>query len=554
VPTLRTAATVIALLALLGVAVRPRWHSTAPAHEGVLVTAGADPATVRRLADSLGRVPVFLEARAARRDPSLRRLHIVGWGLDPEIWRALDSIPVSFHPAPAAAGIRYASWPATVSLGEDLVVEGELGNPAAFVALVDPGGAADSVPVDARTFRVVAHPRALGPMLCVLRASLHDRPVAAETIGVMVVPPPAPRVLILESAPRFDTRALRDWLARRHGAVAIRSAVSRNRYRSEFVNRDRDALTPVSPRLLSQFDVVVIDGRSLAALTAGERRALRSAVTASGLGVLLEPDSVLLDRTAGFSDRDFLVDFAFRPIPGLERRTIRPAWPGSDRRALTDVAAEPYTLAPRFGTETLFDDGSDDAVAQVTYRGAGRIGVSLVRESSRWVRAGERDAFSAYWSRLLTAIAGSGGADRWEIVSPGPWLVDHPITLAVETTRDQPVGVVTAPSGVRDSVFLSSDPLTPGRWQGRFWPREAGWHRIEGPAASGFYAQPADTWRGRQSAMLLDASRRYVVASASLDGAAGRKPGTVVRAIPAAWFFGTFLLCCGVLWARRRAA
>jgi hypothetical protein len=555
----RVAATVVALLALLGLGLRPRWPATSPAGVAVLRTPGADAPTARRLADSLGHVPVLPNARAVRRDPSLRVVHIVGWGLDAEEWRALGSAAtVVFHPAPPPAlpGFRRASWPATLALGEELVVEGEVGNaPAgATIALLDPGGVVDSAPVGSGGFQLAARPRATGPLLCVLRLSVYDRPVAQETIGVTVTRPPAPRLLIVESSPRFESRALRDWLAARRGVLAIRSTVSRGRYRSEFVNRDPVPLTTLTTDLLSEFDVVAIDGRSLGGLTAGERAALRRAVTTAGLGVLIVPDSAVYDATVRYDSREFFLGFRFSPTAGGEERAVRPQWPGSRRRTVTAVAAEPYTLSPQFGTEPLIDDGMGGLLAQVTPRGAGRVGVSLVRDADRWIRAGERDAFSGYWSRLLSAVAGRDREDHWEIESPGPWLVDHPIALAVVTAAELPVAVVSSPAGARDTVFLARDPFSPSRWRGVFWPREPGWHRIESPSGPSFYAQTGDAWHGRRGSALLDASRRYLVTTAGGAGQPARQSRPVSRPIAPAWFFGAFVLCVAVLWSRRRLA
>ena len=552
---LHRAATIVALLALLAIGVRPRWRTAATTTEAVLATPGADAATVRRLADSLGGVPVLDEARAVHGLASLL-VHVVGWGLDPETWHELDSIPVSFHPSAVAPGISRISWPAKVTLGDAVIVEGAARHvpDGAVIALIDPGGGVDSAALDdAGTFQLTAHPRALGPMLGVLRVSIHDRAVAQETIGVSVVAPQVPRLLILEASPRFETRALRDWLARHHGAVAIRSATSRDRFRTEFVNRNRVGLDALTPRVLSQFDVVVIDGRTLAGLAAVERAELRRAVDA-GLGVLIEPDTVVLDPSIRFSDRDFFFGFVFVPVRGVDERSVRPVWPGAGARRSTTapLPAAPYTLAERFGIEPLIEDGTGGIVAQVAPRGAGRVGISLVWESARWVRMGEPEAFAAYWSRLLTALAGRGPGEDWEIASPGPWLVNRPVALSVDGAGDHPVAILVGPAGARDSVFLARDPLVSTRWRGRFWPREAGWHHVEGASGPSFYVQTADAWRSRQSAELLDGSARYLVRAGPLEPRRNGTPTPRSRPVPAGWFFGLFLLSAVVLWSRRR--
>jgi hypothetical protein len=504
-------------------------------------------------------VPVFHEAPDVRRG-RFDRIHVVGWGLDPDAWHTLDSIPVTFHPAPPAPGILRASWPATLPLGDELVVEGAVARvPAgARIALLDEGGVTDSGALaDAGTFRLATPTRAVGRLRYVLRVSLRDRPVAQETLGVTVVAPPAPRLLVLEASPRFETRALRDWLGRRHGEVAVRSRVSRDRFHSEFVNRDSVSLRAISDRLLSQFDVVAVDGRSLAALPPAERATLRDAVVTGGLAVLIVPDTVVFDSTARFSGRRFFLDFALRTVRDLDERSVRPVWAGlrQSLRAVTALAADPYTLAERFGSESLIDDGTGGHLAQVTPRGAGRLGISLIRESSRWMRTGEHDAYSAYWSRVLSALVpGRTRQARWEIATPGPWLVNRPLGVSVDGAGDHLVTTVSA-SGTSDSVWLARDEMGSGSWRGIFWPRAAGWHAVDSPDGPSIYVQAATptTWLSRRSGELLDASARFLVESAPRGGQAEPAPATVSSPIPPVWFFGLFLVCTAVLWSKRRA-
>ncbi len=511
---------------------------------------------MRRLADSLGKALLVADPADLRlMRASVHRLFVSGWGLDAAEWRTLDSIPVSFHPTPLAPGISRASWPTEVALGDRLVVEGAVAaaQTGQLIRLLDPSGPTDSARLDSSGgFHLEARPRAIGRSLFVLRTVIGDHSVAAETLGVSVVAPPAWRVLILESSPRFETSALRDWLAARGSAVAIRTAVSRNRHRTEFVNRDSGSVVALTARLVSQFDVAVVDGRTLAGLTASERLTLRRAVADEGLGVLVIPDTVVLDPGTGrFSDRAFFLDFTIRRIESLEVRLVRPRWAGLDRPPTVPAPAAPYTLVPRFGMESLMEDGSGNVLAQVTPRGAGRVGLSLVTGTARWARGGERDAFSAYWSHVFSSVAGGPGDDHWTIETPGPWLVHHPLVVDVETPGERPVTLLVAPSGARDSVFLARDPLAPTHWRGTFWPREPGWHELAERGRTAFYVQPAGAWWSRQGAERRDATARHLVHATRVT-TSQRLPGSPSEPIPAAWFFGLFLLSVGYLWSLRR--
>lgn len=550
----RYLATAGAILALAAIGLRPTWPRRALTSESILVTPGADAAAVQRLVDSLPGAAVFTSPEdLTPSSASSRRLHVIGWGLHTEQWPELGSWPVVFHPVPIAPGFARVSWSAELDLGDALVIEGRVaGLPAGTtVWCTDPAGRRDSTHTVADgSFQLDARPRGTGRQLYLLQAGAADHPVARETLAVSVITPPQRRILILEAAPSFETSALRDWLAGRGGAVAIRTAVSRDRYRTEFVNRDRLALAPVTDRLLSQFNVVLVDGRTLAGLSAAERTTLRRAVTERGLGVLMVPDTALFDPSVRFSDRGFFIDFAFRRIPDLEERTVRPAWKGQRIAVTSAVPAEPYVLADRFGIESIVDDGAGQPEAQVAPRGAGRVGVSLVTGSTRWLRSGQRDVYAAYWSRLFAALTAGASTDRVLVETTGPWLVNRPLVLRAAGPGDQPVAILTPPSGTPDTVFLARDPLTPDVRLGVYWPRETGWHQVGGAQATAFFVQGPTVWRSRQAAERLDATALHAAAQRASEAPISSTPTRVP--VPLGWFFGLFVLCAAALWAARR--
>lgn len=538
-----------ALLSLAVIGIRPSWRVGTNAREAVLVTPGADAATGKRLADSLGGVPVLTTvAEAYAQRTALQRLHVVGWGLETDDWTRLESIPVTFHPAPRPPGVVRAHWPAQIVLGERFTVDGALarrGSAPARIDLVDLTGVADSATVDsAGEFHLEAAPRALGHRLYTLQVR---GAAVAETVAVEVLPPPVWHVLVLESAPRPETTVLRDWLARRHGVVAVRSDVSRDRVHSEFVNRATTALDVLTGPLLSQFDLVMIDGRTLARLGRQQRAVLERAVEVDGVGVLVVPDTIVTDP--------FFLDFALQRSGTLDERLVRPVWRESGRRepAPPAVAAEPYTFGDRFATATLISDGFGHAVAQVAPRGAGRVVLSLVTGTARWRRSGLGDTYSAYWSRLLAATAAANRErPRWSIATPGPWIVGRPVAIEAETERSLPMALVTGPGGEFDTVFLARDSLASGRWRGIFWPRAPGWYAIAGDGMPALYAQAEGTWIGVRADARLAASGRALVAAQQGERATSAPLVVAPRPVPLGWPFALFLIAAGYLWSERR--
>jgi len=150
------------------------------------------------------------------------------------------------------------------------------------------------------------------------------------------------------------------------------------------------------------------------------------------------------------------------------------------------------------------------------------------------------------------------GAPRWTIATPGPWLVNRPVTMIVQSARPLSFALIATPTGARDTVFVARDPLDTTRGVATYWPREPGWHDIEGGEGTALFAQPATAWRGVQATDRLDATARYAVATAGRDpdhtGATAGRPVPGRRPISPRWFFGLFLAGAGTLWSVRRPA
>ena len=536
-PRLQPMALAVALTALVVLGLRPTRRVSVRATDIVLATPGAPPALVQRLADSarasVVRIPDDIPDAAtlvrSRRD--LRTVIVAGWGLDGDDAAALAGIAITPRPAPLPRGVAHVSWPAVVSLGEPLVIDGAVqGAPTgAILQLIGPGGLADSMRAsDEGRFRLSDVPRTTGRHTYAVQVA-----GTVESLGVWVAAPAPPRALLLQAAPSFEARVLRDWLAASGGAVAVRTAVSRDRWRTEFVNRGALPLVPLRDRVLDDFDVVVTDARTLDELAAPERRALDRAVTDRGLGLI-----VLGSALPGFTTA---------PMLELGERRVRPELPGLPPPR-TAIAVEPAALLDRFGVRTLVRDGSGVAIAQAAPRGAGWVALSLATETSPWRRAGEPDVYAAFWSRLLTAVARTRVPWR---PGDGPHVTDRPI--AVTGPAGNPSVRVRTPAGEWDSVFVAPDRLEPGRAQGTYWPRSAGWHTLapDGPDSVAFLVTPPGRWRGVVAADRVTATARAAV-SAPPPGVPLRSPHTDTHPVPLGWVFVLFVGAVGYLWAARR--
>lgn len=531
----RMAATTLTVGALLALALEPSVTRRIGSARAVIVTEGASVRGARAVADSAAAARVFVLGDSLpdlgalrRRHPEFSELILAGWGLPPEELMRAGEATIELAATPLPEAILAATWPSPVATGTPVVIEG-VAPSLSRVYLEGPGLPGDSVQADsAGGFALRFTPAAPGLATFVLRVGS-----SRDTGAVDVRDRPPPAVLIIESAPDFETSRLRQWLGERGGRVAVRTGISRARRRTVALNGASLPRRPLSRDLLREFDVLIIDRGSLDGLTGAERDALSRAVAEDGLGVLMEggsretPLAPPPHRLAGNAERSVRI----RSVP--EGVLLSPA----SRSALT--------LLPDPATIDVFRDAGNRPVAAWRAQGAGRVGVTAMRNTVRWLLEGDAPAWDSYWVGLLSALARSPAA--WRISGGSHATVGRPIEIAWPAPLD--TAVVVGPGASSDTVYLTPDRDSLA-WRGRFWPREAGVHRI---------AAPGDTALVRVSNRLAWAGVRARERSLAtrLHGAlwTAEASGTRSARVPLpAWpFHLIFIGAVGWLWWERRS-
>lgn len=536
----------IAALALL--ALGPMRPEVAANGDVVLLTEGVTDRLVETAASGDGRPSFALPntsgvgGRDARPIPDLgwllrtrapSRIEILGHGLEP--WDAdrlerVEGTNVAFTPAAAPTGIVDVHWRRSLRLGQALTVRGTvrgLGTGAGTLDLLDPAGVASTVEVAADgSFAVAAVPRIAGRLRYRLRFTPAPKDGGTEAIGteavsesivdVSVAPPKLPKVLWLASAPSFETRYLGTWLADQGGALGVRTAISRDRYRFARFNFDRenlpdDDLARLDSRLLDRFDVAVADARFLGGLSRRATQTLTAAV-ARGLGLLVLPDS---SAESVFGWRLEAATLDLRPDDDLDDDSIQVRIDWGAEGVSAPIAIPSWRLMDDDRARPLASDAFGRVLAASRPLGEGQVGISLLDRSYRFVLEGEADDHRRWWSRLLSGLARPESAP--EIMPPStPILVDRPLTVDVILPRDANPDLEgelparwVAPDGQARDLAWRQDLLDPMRFEATLWPDTIGWHRIEvAGAALDIDVQSADAWSDWQRGRRREATRR----------------------------------------------
>lgn len=442
-------------------------------------------------------------------------------------------------PAPAAtrsSGIQSVYWQRQVNAGEDLRLQGSFRNStAAPVKLLLSGfnERLDSVvipPQQHSPFELNARPRHIGRAVYTLTALAKDT-LAKEAVPVEVVAVQPLKVLILAASPDFENKFLANWLSEHDYVVAMRTAISRNKYSYAFLDTTRFQLERITPAILTAFDLLISDAGALAALGRDELGAIRAQVEEKGLGLIIRTDSI---TSHNFYDRPFaLTAAADKNERPLQLHTAGPGKP------VTLVTAPAAWLRSIPGLQPLVWDPQQHILAGSNLYGAGRLVLTTIGNTYTWILSGRQEAYQAVWSLLLQQAARQRPLpDQWHTGLAFP-KVRTPVPLYLETAALMPVATVN-----RAPLSLAQDGALPFRWEGVYWPEQAGWQAaVAAPGdSSWWYAFDEKDWQYPSAQERQNGQTRSV--AAVQEERSGR--------IPLIWFFILFMLSAIFLWTEEK--
>lgn len=492
-------------------------------------------------------------ATALRRHPDTQRLHVVGAGLEARDADAVAGHALSFAPAPLPRGVARLDPVGRVAPGGVFTVSGHVeGVPGAGVELHDPAGQRiDAATVDARGgFRLTGIGRRPGPAGFTVQVSdAQKKVVESVAVPVWTQADPAPRVWVLAGAPNAELKYLRRWATDAGIPLHLQVSVGGGLQLG-------DAPLPMTADTLRRFDLLVLDERSAAALGQGQRDALAAAVR-DGLGVMLRvtgPVPAGARRFLGFQLQGGGEDAGFRlPRPAPDDDAWRARRGTGTAEAPLDADAvvgglpaltRRTTAAQARDALALLRDGDGNALAQWRAEGRGRVATWMPVDTYRLVLSGHPERHGELWSQAVATLARGGGE------APPRLPAD-----AREQRRASLCGIAdearaVAPDG--RGTRLLPDPATGAARCAAYWPRQAGWHRLEqGGTAWPFHVRAQDEAPGLHAAALREhtqalAGESTTAPARQADADAGpRGPGWP-------WFLG-WLAATGLLWWLERS-
>lgn len=540
---LRLTAVVLLTLALAGLFLKPGYYSS-QSNEIILLTPGYQPAVVDSLLrqNPSAKLIHLQQAKPYRNSELLEsysKFHflqnelccVVGQGLP---IHALDSIKKKdfvFIASEPPDGIIEIALSQPIYPHQDNFVNGVFKNPPpeTWVLLEGPGGVEDSVFLEGsghRPFKLSFKPKQEGRFLYSVRTKTKGTVVYVEKLPIYVQHPDTLSILFVQDYPTFEMQYLKNFLSKQHHKLTLRYRLSQSMYRFEYANTGSRPVNNLSPEILDQLDVLVIDGESLQRLSRSEAAAVNESIN-KGLGILvLSPTN--------------RIDNALFPFAQLVVKTDTAVITINNKSLNLPALAQRVKKEPDVVSITENQSG---LLSGHRYKGFGKVGFQFLKETYRLTLSGDSIAYSHLWMPMLNGISRAKTYNGKIIIENSPPVYpDNPVSVKL-ISRDDDVQLDV------DSISwpLQEDVFIDNVWSAKLWAGEPGWHSLA--IASGnaefYYVSAPGEWQSVAINNQITANMR--VSGSGVEG--GDKQEDLVRKeFNPLIFFLLFLLSAGFLW------
>ncbi len=480
----------------------------------------------------------------SRSQADINKIHIIGSGLEQHDLDALKDKKLMSHPN-QVSGFQSVHWNSTVRSGEKLTVQGRFNSESkkgVKILLKGLSTTLDSINLSgSQTFELSTTPKLLNTAIYSLIAVSGKDTLANEKIPVIIEAKTPIRVLMLSSSPDFEYKFLKSWLSSEQYTLLIRTAISKDKFSTEFLNTERLNLNRISPSLLKNIDVVIGDMAELSRLGGAENAAIQNELS-NGMGLIIRADE---EGGTGFYKRAFNI----RQTRGIDQKTLSLNWDGRTAKKTATPSTWGLEIIQRSGEQALVKDDKNHRLVSSKLYGSGRIIASTVSDSYTWMLSNNSADYSSYWSHILGKAARKTEAtESWSILNKFP-VVNSRVELRLESPA------TSLPSANIGNVPLrfAQDRSQSYRWTAQYWPTEAGWQSIKsGNKESFWYVFDEKEWQSARMAQWIANTKKFI---SSNKGAETKTPSAVrtyTYTLPAIYFFMLLLTACGYLWIERK--
>lgn len=513
----RVSAMILAMLALIGLYVKPYFLGQSKAGKVVLSTSNSQ--RVDSLITSGFKLTTdFDELIRIKKESGIDELVIVGDGL--EEWK-LKQLAQDFTYFPEVDSVE---GPYEMKIGAG-VVNSVL--PISFRFYVE-----DSVTIFLRGTGIDPVEQVVTPDKCEAKLEItpaiagnltfeligvrNSDTLFAESVPVIVKENDPFNVLILAGTPSFETRFLKNHLAGEGYGVAERLQVSRETHRESFTNLENRSLRSITTNLLEDFKILVMDQTAFDDLSGSERRAINASMKRGEMGILwLGPASNDWLKTREANDPELQLKDGSESVELTRKQELIAS---SDQIVL-----------------------QSQVIGGIKLHGLGRVVVPAFNTSYQLQLKGHSKVYAELWNKLLHAVSGYDKSSSGVSVNSFPRM-GEPTRFLFPTEQASEV--------LLDSVSLSIAEKwdQPGIFTATGWPKRKGWNYLRiADSVHPFFVYDEEDWEVEKMYSKMRVTSAFTKGDNSVTSTKEAK-----QPISKWIFFAVTILCFGFLWVEQR--
>lgn len=476
------------------------------------------------------------------------KFHVLGYGLEDQELEVIKDKNLVFYPSSLPSGVQSVHWNMTIHSGEQLMVSGSYLNTAdkpVKLILKGLGTNLDSVSISAgksENFQLKTIPKHLDKAVYALIGIAAEDSILNEKVPVFVQAQDPLKILILSSSPDFENKFLKNWLFQNRYSIAVRSAISKNKFSTEFLNSTRINLDRITPSVLENFDVLISDPDELSALSRAENQAIQNQLN-NGMGLIMIADSISKGQEffKGF--------FETSALARADKKTISLHWDDYSTKKMALVSSGSFRILPKEGNQALVRDDKANIMVSSKLYGRGKILLSSINDTYTWILGNDLKSYSSYWSKLIGEVARMKELNSvWALKDPLP-VLNEETSIIIETGSDS----IPVASSEGDLLKFAQDPVLGFQWTAPFWPQKSGWNLLEigNPpdlSQSWFYVFNKNDWALVQAGEKIKNTTKVAGKAFSESYEQNITERYYQKTVPSIYFFILFILCCTYLW------
>lgn len=513
----------LAVLFVALVGLRPAYFKSSDDQLAILLTENTAPNTL----DSLRKVfpnnsvldysnnSTFYLPNLSLSYPHLNRLIILGDGIAPEQFSYLDSLEVFPILNALPEGITSMQYPQSIVAGDSLLgwIEYNSLNEAQKTLAISYLTHQQHLPPikAAGSFNLafkLGFPTAGHHFITIKITTANKEEEKTAVFPIEVLPREKLNIAILNNSPSFEINYLKNWLADQGHSIVVRTTISSERFKWEFLNRVAPKSKSLNTILKDPLDVILVTEELLNQFNYKHRYLLKQKIS-EGTGIGLFTQTPNFDQINSF------------------------------------LGSQPTTLSSFDFSLPKLPESGPSLKGQYRLFSSGKAAWLKADNTFEWLLEGEPKLYSSVWEEIMSTLSQKQQSlPIWSFPQRPLHFSDQPVKMDLFYPNTVPQPALITPSKDTISLAFTQHPYFPQQWSTSFIPNEEGSYQLIPQGL--LWVNDTDSWKSLRRATLIKANEKYFSQRKQLSW---KSKGTKVSTpVPLGWFYLGFLLTVALLW------